>query len=43
MIGYIFCIMTSFTVGFLMAAVLGNVDREDEEECPYSGRDLEDE
>lgn len=31
MVGYIFCIMISFTVGFLMAAVLGTTDEEDEE------------
>ena len=31
MIGYIFCIFLSFTAGFLMAAVLGSADQEDEE------------
>ena len=31
MIGYIFCIFLSFTAGFLMAAVLGTTDGEDEE------------
>ena len=31
MVGYIFCIMISFTTGFLMAAVLGSTDGEDEE------------
>ena len=32
MIGYIFCILLSFTVGFLMAAVLGSTNGEDEDE-----------
>lgn len=32
MIGYIFCIFLSFTAGFLMAAMLGSTDREDDEE-----------
>ena len=32
MIGYIFCIFLSFTAGFLMSAVLGSTDREDDEE-----------
>ena len=31
MIGYIFCIFLSFTAGFLMAAVLGTTDVEDDE------------
>jgi len=31
MIGYILCILLSFTAGFLMAAVLGTTDGEDEE------------
>ena len=31
MIGYIFCIFLSFTAGFLMSAVLGSTDGEDEE------------
>ena len=31
MIGYIFCILLSYTAGFLMAAVLGTTDEEDEE------------
>ena len=31
MIGYIICIAISFTAGFLMAAVLGTTDGEDEE------------
>ena len=31
MIGYVFCIFLSFTAGFLMAAVLGTTDGEDEE------------
>jgi hypothetical protein len=30
MIGYIICIAISFTAGFLMAAVLGTTDGEDE-------------
>jgi len=30
MIGYVFCIFLSFTAGFLMAAVLGTTDGEDE-------------
>lgn len=32
MIGYIFCIFLSFTAGFLMSAVLGSTDGEDDEE-----------
>ena len=32
MIGYVFCIFLSFTAGFLMSAVLGSTDREDDEE-----------
>lgn len=32
MIGYIFCILLSFTAGFLMAAMLGSTDQEDDEE-----------
>ena len=32
MVGYIFCIMIIFTAGFLMAAVLGTTDGEDDEE-----------
>ena len=31
MIGYIFCILFSFTAGFLMSAVLGSTDGDDEE------------
>jgi hypothetical protein len=31
MIGYILCILLSFTAGFLMASVLGSTDGEDEE------------
>ena len=31
MIGYIFCILLSFTAGFLMSAMLGSTDREDDE------------
>ena len=31
MIGYIICIAISFTAGFLMAAVLGTTDRDDDE------------
>ena len=30
MIGYIFCILLSYTAGFLMAAVLGTTDEEDD-------------
>jgi hypothetical protein len=30
MIGYIICIAISFTAGFLMSAVLGTTDGEDE-------------
>ena len=32
MIGYVFCIFLSFTAGFLMSAVLGSTDGEDDEE-----------
>ena len=31
MIGYIFCILFSFNAGFLMSAVLGSTDGDDEE------------
>jgi hypothetical protein len=31
MIGYIFCIFLSFTAGFLMSAVLGSTDGDEEE------------
>ena len=31
MIGYICCIFLSFTAGFLMSAVLGSTDGDDEE------------
>jgi len=31
MVGYIFCIMISFTAGFLMSAMLGSMDQEDDE------------
>ena len=31
MIGYIFCILLSFTAGFLMSAMLGSTDGDDEE------------
>ena len=30
MLGYIFCILLSYTAGFLMAAVLGTTDEEDD-------------
>ena len=32
MIGYILCIFLRFTAGFLMSAVLGSTDGEDEDE-----------
>ena len=31
MIGYVFCIFLSFTAGFLMSAVLGSTDGDEEE------------